>query len=178
MERSPHLDNDLTVSIAGLERGSRPISSAISASDLQDLAPEFRDTIELDGEIRRVGQRFYVHANVSATATMICDRSLKEFMEPIERSIDLVYELDADLARSQRGTDLADVDIRGLDPDARQIDLADDVRQELALGLPMKRIAPQYREKELEEIYPELRQSEDTTDDRWEALNKLRGNQT
>ena len=178
MERTAHLDNDLTVSIIGLDQGSRRFSATIPAADLEGIAPEFRDDIVLDGEIRRLGQRFYVHADISGIATMICDRSLDVFKESIDRVVDLVYELDADLARDQRGKDLAEVDIRGLEPDARSIDLQDDVRQELALGLPMKRIAPQHRDQNIEDIYPELRRSEDATDDRWEALKKLRGNQS
>ena len=178
MERTAHLDNDLTVSIIGLEQGSRRISAIVSATDLEGIAPEFRDDIELDGEIRRLGQRFYVHAGITATATMVCDRSLDEYTESIERIVDLVYELNSDLAREQQGKDLAEVDIRGLEADARSIDLKEDVRQELSLGLPMKRIAPQHRDQDIEDIYPELRRSEDATDDRWEVLKKLRGNQS
>ena len=50
------------------------------------------------------------------------------------------------------------------------IDLSDEVRQELALSLPMKRIAPEFRDKEWEDIAPEVATE---IDDRWKALKGL-----
>lgn len=145
---------------------------------IKDLGAEFQRTILITGSVRRVSHRFYLDISVDTTADLVCDRSLELYTEHVERQINAVYELNADLAQEQRGLDLADVDIRGLHPDAQWIDVSEDVRQELMLGLPMKRIAPQYREQSIEQIFPDLASGEIEPDSRWEALQKLRGKQS
>lgn len=178
MERSLYRNDDLSISIAGLDSGSRSFSASVMAKEVSSLASVFQGAIEIEGTVRRLGSRFYVDASVAAPATLVCDRSLEQYVEQIECDLSMMYELDAEMAIEQKGKDLADQDVRGLLPDAQYIDLSEDVRQELALGLPMKRIAPQYRNQSIEEIFPGLQQSEDQPDSRWEALNKLRGNKS
>ena len=64
--------------------------------------------------------------------------------------------------------------------DATVIDITDEVRQELMVHLPMRRVAPKYRDKELTELFPELegRDAEapqpDVVNDQWAALRKLK----
>lgn len=173
--RSLHHDNSARVSIAGLSRGSRDVQLRLDATVIPGLGPEFQGTVDVDGTVRRVGNRFYVDLVVSSPATLECDRSLESFSEAIERHLSFVYEVDSDLAHEQQGMDLNDVDVRGILPDAQWLDLTEDIRQELTLGLPMKRVAPQYRNQQLEEIFPTLSDAkEEPADDRWEALKRLR----
>ena len=178
MERSLHRNKDLQLSISGLEEGSRRYAVTVHSSVIEGCAPEFAGDVSVEGTIRKLGVRYYVQLAITADATLVCDRSLETYTEPVERRIDVVFELDSTLAAEQEGVDLADVEIRGLFQDAQVIDVSDDVRQELALGLPMKRIAPQYRNQTIEEIFPDLQQSEDQPETRWEVLNKLKDRQS
>ncbi len=173
-----HLGHDLRIDIAGLEHGSRAIDHEVEPSGIKDLSAEFLRPILITGSVRRVNHRFYLDIRIATIADLVCDRSLEPYTESVDRQISAVYELNGELAQEQRGQDLADVDIRGLYPDAQWIDVSEDVRQELMLGLPMKRIAPQYREQSIEQIFPDLTAGEVEPDSRWEALEKLRGKQS
>lgn len=182
MERSLQHDSNVRISIAGFQRGSRAVHVEAHARDIPALGDEFQGELILDGSLRRVGNRIYVDVTVTSPATLQCDRSLEWYSDLVERHLELVYEINADLASEQRHADVSDVPIRGLSPDRQWIDLTDDVRQELMLGLPMKRVAPQYRDRELNEIYPALNDADNSrssqTEDQWAALRTLRGNQS
>jgi uncharacterized metal-binding protein YceD (DUF177 family) len=68
--------------------------------------------------------------------------------------------------------------------DDTTIDLSDEVRQELAISLPMRRIAPQYRTKEFIEIFPAFAEHQPETtneggiDPRWAALQSIKFDST
>lgn len=182
MERSLQHDSNVRISIAGFQRGSRSVHLESHARDIPALGDEFQGVVTMDGSLRRVGNRIYVEVTVTAPASLQCDRSLESYSDLVERHLELVYEVDADLASEQRDTDLSDVAIRGLSPDRQWIDLTEDVRQELMLGLPMKRVAPQYRDRDLVDLFPSLNdvdeQKPSPSDDQWAALRTLRGNQS
>lgn len=182
MERSLQQGSGLQLSIAGFHGGSRDVDITIPAQNVPAIGAQFNGVITVTGTMRRVGNRIYVDVMVESPAELECDRSLTLYTEVIQRHVALVYEVDSDLALEQRDADLSEVEIRGIAPDRQWIDLTDDVRQELLLGLPMKRVAPEYRDQELTELYPSLLNgSSDASipsDDRWDALRKLRGNQS
>jgi uncharacterized metal-binding protein YceD (DUF177 family) len=63
-----------------------------------------------------------------------------------------------------------------LHEDDQEIDISEQIRQELMLNLPMKRIAPEYRDKTIEELYPEFldsNQNNSQIDERWKGLEGL-----
>lgn len=170
----------ITVHIQGLQDGQVPIDITVPASSINAHAPEFVNDIRVHGTMTKVGRRYAVAAHVDATARLICDRSLEPFDEPIAVRIDLDFEVDTQRAMGRTSDDpWDDDDIIPIREDDKEIDLTDQVRQELVVHLPMRRVAPKYRDKDIEDIYPELadRTSDDDVappDDTWAALRNLK----
>ncbi|HCN05888.1 MAG TPA: hypothetical protein DIS79_09725 [Bacteroidetes bacterium] len=177
----PDLTTVISIDIIGLQDGSHPIALDISAADIPGLSPEYVGSVVIDGTLHKIGKRFQLDTEVEATARLVCDRSLEEYDEQIVTELGLDFVVDSALALKQEGhlDELDDDDVRGLRDDARTLDITDDVRQLLILGLPMKRVAPQYRTAELTDIHPILgsdssESSSDTIDDRWAALKDIK----
>ena len=66
---------------------------------------------------------------------------------------------------------------RGIGEDDRTLDITEDVRQVLTVAIPMQHIAPQFRDVPLEDLYPTLKDSRDSSelvDDPWAALQQLK----
>jgi hypothetical protein len=64
------------------------------------------------------------------------------------------------------------------------INITDEIRQELGVMMPLKRISPKYRGKELSDIFPSFADDDDKTisttnqeqplDPRWAALQSIK----
>jgi uncharacterized metal-binding protein YceD (DUF177 family) len=69
--------------------------------------------------------------------------------------------------------------------DEKFIDLTDDIREELIVHLPMKRVSPEFRDKSFEDVFPQYSGSDNKKskkkkdheiDDRWSALKNIKLN--
>lgn len=153
------------------------------ASKIPGLAPEFVGSIHAKGVLKKLGSRYVVDGEASATARLVCDRSTEEYEESISASFSIVFEVDHVLAAQQKGHEgeLDDEDVRGIREEDKVIDIADDVRQVLTVAIPFRRVAPAYRDKSLNEIHssdwerdPADVDLPNEVDDRWSALAKLK----
>jgi uncharacterized metal-binding protein YceD (DUF177 family) len=171
----------IDISIVGIRDGNHPFAMTVRASDIPGLSSEFTHDVVVEGLMQKhVGGRYTVFATAAATARLICDRSLEEYDEPLEASFELEYRVDTALAAEQRGriAELDDEEVRGLRDDDKAIDITEDVRQVLTLAIPARRVAPAYRDKNLDEIFPSIKgrdaeQPSNDVDDRWEALKNI-----
>lgn len=174
VERKNRSPGVIAISLVGLTNEQREFESIVPARAIQGLVPEFSDTVSVVGTVQRVGRKVHVTYTVTANATLVCDRSLEEFTELISVHVSLDYAFDGELYNRQLGTEVEPDEIRGLREDAQEIDLTDDVRQDLVVALPMKRISPRYRSEEIgsnNEINEHHGRVE--IDERWAALKKL-----
>lgn len=170
----------IDISIVGIRDGHHPFSETVQAREIPGLGPEFQRDVHVEGVLQKQSGRYSVSASVAAVARLMCDRSLEEFDEPLEASFDLEYRVDSALAAEQRGriAELDDEEVRGLRDDEKAIDITEDVRQVLMLAIPARRVAPAYRDKNLDEIFPSIKgrdaeQPSKDVDDRWEALKNI-----
>jgi uncharacterized protein len=170
----------IDTTIVGIRDGHHPFSETVPASEIPGLPPEFRSEVRVEGVLQRQSGRYVLSASVAAVARLTCDRSLEEYDELIETSFDLEYRVDTALATLQRGriAELDDEEVRGLRDDEKAIDITEDVRQVLTLAIPSRRVAPAYRDKHLDEIFPSIKgrdaeQPSNDVDDRWEALKNI-----
>jgi uncharacterized metal-binding protein YceD (DUF177 family) len=127
----------------------------------------------------RLGHRYTLKGKSECTARMICDRSLQEFDEKIQCDFSLVYRADTKLflESGKNPNNENEIIIR---EDYKYIEISTEVIEHLALNLPMKRVAPEFRDKEITEIFPELSSdrivSENSVDDRWTKLKDFKIN--
>ncbi|MDZ4746603.1 MAG: DUF177 domain-containing protein [bacterium] len=169
------------IDITGMRDGQHNVETSHPVSDITGLGPEYTGTVDITGVVVRRGPKFTVIVTCDANAHLVCDRSLEEYDEPITFDLDLDFVTDSSLASTQRKVPeaLDDEAVRAIRDEDNYIDLTEDIRQELTVALPMRRVAPAYRDKNLEEIFPAIAESDkgpsdETADGRWEALKKLK----
>lgn len=152
------------VPIAPLPLGLHQETLQPSAESL-GLDPDVFSDVAVDLTLDIAERRVLAAYRVTATARLECDRTLALYDEPIEGSHSVLFSADAE------GDD---DDVAVLGADALAIDLTDPVRDTLLLALPLRRVSPEAEAAELETAYGGPGEDE-PADDRWAALQALRG---
>lgn len=154
------------VSLSHLSDGLHAETHTPSADDL-GLDPDvFSDiTVELRLDVR--DRRVLAQYDVSATATLECDRTLAMYPQPLDGSHAVLFV--------PPGPDLADDDddVQPLATDATEIDLTDAVRDTLLLSVPQRHVSPEGEAIELDTAFG-ADDDETSSDTRWDALRALR----
>ncbi len=176
----------LQIMVKGIGDGTYDIDTACAVGRLKGIYPEFYGDVTLEGQLKVLGNRYTVVAKVSCMAKLLCDVSLEDYKEEISAEIEIAYLANTDLYYTQKEQDDDDYEREiVIHEDDKFIDLTDEVTQQLNVSLPMKRVSPKYRDKDIEDIYPEYTESNDEEDkkdqnddidERWSALKKLKLN--
>jgi uncharacterized metal-binding protein YceD (DUF177 family) len=121
---------------------------------------------------------------------LICDRSLEEFFEPLDLKEKIIFKYGEEEQEINE-------DVYMITRDTPKINVAQFIYEFVLLGLPAKRIHPDYRtemdeddyegegmyayidgdtfeDEETEEEINSEKQEEESTDPRWELLKKLK----
>lgn len=171
----------INIFIKGLKDGVHEVELSEPAEPIECLADEFFGEIDLEGELRVIGNRFSFTGTARCNAELVCDRTLKKFVETIEADISLSYLI------ATSGIDMEEVENdekeRVIAKEDKYINITKDVCEELILNIPMKKIAPKVRDKEFEDIYPQYSakkkrkdKDESEIDERWKALKDIKIN--
>jgi len=167
--------------IQGIKDGLHDVGLKASVIDIPDMFPEFFGEITVSGKIRKFGSRYTLIARAECKANLVCDLSLEDYEDLITIELNASYLASSLLKGKMADGNMGEKEENIISEDAKSIDISNLLREEFALNLPMKRIAPQYRDKSYEEMYPEYAGhsdagTEDTTDDRWAPLKKIKLN--
>jgi uncharacterized protein len=164
----------VSITIQGIKDGQRDIDIEAGVEEVEGMFPEFIGNLTVKGKLIKLGSRYSVIAEVECLARLTCDLSLQEFDEPIKAELKFSYLANTDLWRLRTSDDYADNEERLISEDSKVLDITKDIMEQLAVNLPMKRIAPEFRGKSFEEIHPELTDKKSEIDDHWEALKNLK----
>jgi len=165
----------LKISIRTLKDGDNPVELSEKSEKIDGFFGEFFGIVNFTGIVKRQGDRYIVKGMASCQANLICDLSNENFIETIETEINAVYVVNNILFEQNKDTYY---ELHGeiyMRDDDLFIDITEEVKQELIISLPLKRIAPAYRDKKIEDLYPQYinTSNEQPEDSRWEALKKL-----
>lgn len=176
----------ITIPIQGMGDGIHNVMITVPVENIEGMFPEFFGNVVVEGQIQKVGTRYNFTGTAECQASLTCDRSLIDYSEPIKAEITASYMANSNLLKVADES-AGDDKVQLIRDDQKEIDITEAVREELAVNLPMKRIAPEYREKELDEIFPEVAAKsaddadtskkplkEEDVDERWAALKKLK----
>lgn len=135
------------------------------ASDL-DLDPEVFSNIQVNLEVKQSDDTLRVIIGVQSDAFLECDRTLKEFVMPIRNTHELLLlrhgqEPDAEVTTEQLE----------LEPRQRVLDLTSIARDALILAIPVRRVAPEAEELQIQTIFGAPAEE---SDHRWSALLAMR----
>ncbi len=172
----------IKIYIQGLKDGNYPIDTSCLASEIPGIFPEFSGEVKFTGEMKVFGKRIYIEGKASCNADLICDRTLTEFKKQIEAEIKIDYLLKSYGVRHK--VEEGDKEERIISEDLKYIDITEEIREELVINLPMKRVAPEYEDKEFEEIFSEYTNKKNPAianqvsiiDERWAPLKNLKIN--
>jgi len=165
----------LKLRIHGIKDGESDFTLEDESLNIKDLPEEFFGNIVVEGKLTKIGKRYTIVGNVKCNAKLICDVSLEEYIEEIVAKFEYSFIVNNDLylllrEKGEFENENGEIIIH---EDDQYLDISEEIRQELILNIPMKKVAPTYRGKSLSEIYPDL-DIEEEIDPRWSELKKLK----
>ncbi|GAB5465379.1 MAG: hypothetical protein Kapaf2KO_08150 [Candidatus Kapaibacteriales bacterium] len=164
----------MKVFIQDIKSGKKEFNLEVDSQSLKKLYEEYRGVVKAEGELTVHSNRYTLIGIASGTATLECDLSLKEYEENVEAE----FSIEAIKSESIDEEDTEDEKIY-VSEDDKYIDISDSIAEVLSLALPMKRRAPGYEDKTMEDIYPELSEDNKSDDGRpnpWEGLKDIKLN--
>ncbi|OGU15331.1 MAG: hypothetical protein A2X61_12615 [Ignavibacteria bacterium GWB2_35_12] len=178
----------IKIYIQSIEDGLHDIDMSIPVEEVVELYPEYFGNIHLVGKLRKFGKRYTFTGSANCKAALVCDMSLKNFTKEISANLNVSYLADTFLFQmsshsvTNKKSESDEIIIAEED---KYIDLTSEIREELAVSMPMKRVAPEYEGKNFEDIYPQYSPNSQTKkkkvkkgeiDDRWAPLKKIKLN--
>jgi len=120
----------LRVDIRELRGGPVATTGTIQASDplLQGLEVALAEPLRVSGTLEATGRGdYYWRGRLDGAVNTVCRRCLREFVMPVDASVDALFTADQDLQD--------DPSVYPLPEQASQVDVTGAVREELALGV-------------------------------------------
>lgn len=166
----------LKLRIHGIKDGESGFAIEEDSKKITDLPNEFFGIISVEGKLTKIGKRYTVVGSARCQAKFVCDLSLEEYDEEIIANFDYSYTVNNELYHMLK--EKGDLENENgeiiIHEDDQYIDLSEELRQELILNIPMKKVAPMYRNKNLKDIYPDFNVEDEEIDPRWSELKKLK----
>jgi len=166
----------LFVDIVGLKNGRHHFEIK-SEIDKKLKTKEIVNPIEVTGELIVHGDNIYIDGKASTDMRLKCDLSLEDYSEYIETDIKIT------LSKRQDSVDFASTEsdednIIYISDEQKKVDISEIVVQELLVKIPMKKVAPQYRDKKIEDIHPSVNKDIDKEEGQspFDVLKKLNNN--
>ena len=154
----------LRVDLAPLALGLHEVELTPSAADL-DLDPEVFDDIAVALRLDVAERRVRADYATRAVATLECDRTLAQYRQVVEGTHEVLFT-SAPIADDVE-------DVYPLPDQGHEVDLTEPVRDTILLSLPLRRVAPEAEDAEIQMSFGGSDEDE-PTDHRWDALRRLR----
>jgi uncharacterized metal-binding protein YceD (DUF177 family) len=168
----------LKIDIYNLKDGVYPVSETCDSKSLTNLPSEFIGEVKFEGKIRKVSNRFEISGKINCDSILTCDISLESYHQMIESELHLTALQGVALADR-----IEDDDVVYVADDDKFVDLSTISVETLIIALPMKRVAPQYRDKEFSQLFPEFSADSEIESGKsngntsaWDALKNIKIN--
>jgi uncharacterized metal-binding protein YceD (DUF177 family) len=166
----------LFVDIAGLKSGKHYFEIE-SELDNRLKTNELVSSVSVSGELRVYGDDIYLEGVASSEMKLKCDLSLEDYTEIINADIKINIKKRQDSVYENQNNDDSD-NTTLINDEQQKVDISDIVAQELLVNIPMKKVAPHYRDKEIEEIHPSIKNDSEKEEGQspFDVLKKLNNN--
>lgn len=162
--------------IVEIPEGESRRQLTLSGDDL-DLSPHTFEGGEITLLFYRTLHFIRVNFEVQADVTLTCDRSLEDYVQPIDSDYEVVFKVDV-----REETEDENGAVRRFNFSSNSIDVGDEVRDTIALNIPVKKVHPKFINEDgsVEEFdtksYGEAPEDSDEQqiDSRWEKLKELK----
>ena len=156
----------LKIDIRSLKTGPHELEFDVDPVDLGLEEQSFRD-IHVSARLDIDERHIFVRFRVTAVASLLCDRTLVDFDQPVRGSYQANFVQPGDIEPENE-----DDSLFPLTAGQEDIDLTDIVRDTLMLSVPIRKIAPGAEDKDIPTSFGEATESD--FDPRWGPLAKLR----
>lgn len=155
------------INIKGLGNGKHKIE--LNPQRLEnDKFPEISNDIIISGSLDILDERIIFNGKVKTELNLVCDLSLENYNETID------FDFKINVVQSSNESDINDLNSITM-KDENSFDITDYILQEIAVRIPMKKVSPKHKNKNINDIYPELNK-ETTPNNNWEKLKNLKLN--
>lgn len=166
----------LEFNITEIPEGESRRTVDLSDEDL-DLSPYNFSGAEVDLEFYRTLHFIRVNFHVDSDVELICDRSLKPYIQSIEADYEVVFKVDV-----QEETEDENGAIRRFNFSSNTLSVEDEVRDTIVLNIPIKKLHPKFLDEEGNPKDFDTKRfgdvdkddESDKIDPRWEKLKKLK----
>lgn len=166
----------MKIRIIGLDEGNHPLD--IQEEKLRMSGNDYVfDNVGLVGELIIHANKVNLKGSLEANIDLNCDRSGKDFTENIKKEVDYVFKFDT------KAIEILDDDIDNslFKLEGNQLIISDLIYEELLLSVPLKKIAPEYRDVDFEKLFPDFTAKIDKKVEKkdastWNELKKLNFN--
>lgn len=163
----------LEIDITSFQSGVHHVELSPDPDEV-DVDPDTFSDIHVLARLDCHRDRILVGLDAHATATLTCDRTRRDYDQPLEGTYQVLFGPERMVGAESDNFD----EVRVLDPTDRAIDVTDLVRDTLLLAVPQRKIAPGAEEEDIQMQFgtPEHdgEDAQDDIDPRWEALRELR----
>jgi uncharacterized protein len=121
----------LRINISKLSEGTHQHSLRATPEEV-GLDSRFTKELEIEATLQKTSRQFYMRVEVKAGGTFTCDRCLEDFQQDISSGYGVMFVSEQDSVEGDGE------EVQVLSPDSTHVDLAEDVRQFVILGLPQK----------------------------------------
>jgi uncharacterized metal-binding protein YceD (DUF177 family) len=169
--------HDCTIEIAGLKLGAHTDAFSLGKDRFVEANPELLEDIDLQVSLALQKSETMVEVALvlSGTMTLVCDRTLRTFQEPIELSERLFFQF------GEQEEELSE-QVFTIPYQTQQLDLWPVLYDLVSLSVPIKKLHPDCRSEEDwhyqsgGEHWEEDADGTESADPRWEALKNLKFN--
>ena len=167
----------MKIRIHGIEDGKHKIELKENVKNIPYFFTEFVDDTQITGVLTKSKNRFHFVGTAKCNAKLICDFSLEEFIEEISADIQINFIANTALFYLQKNNAKETKEI-AVHEDDEFFDISTEVKDALAVSIPMKRVAPKYKGKTFADVFPQLankneNQNNEIADSRWEKLKHI-----
>jgi len=165
----------MKIRIHGIQDGKHQIELKENVKNIPCFFPEYIDEVQVSGFLTKSKNRFNFVGTAKCNAKLICDISVEEFIEEISVDVHINFIADTTLFYFQKNSS-KEIEEIVVHEDDEYFDLSDEVKDILAVSIPMKRISPQYKGKTFAEICPQFsneNKDKEVADERWQALKNI-----
>ena len=150
----------LLLNVHGLSNGKHFVEISGKA-DGEFESEVINSEVFVEGSLRVHNDKLILKGKARTIANLICDLSVEKFQEEIEAEIEIIVMKGM---KEEYRSEL-DENTIFIGEEEKIANITEIVLQELLVKIPMKKVAPKYRGKEIEDIYPKLK------DDKKEGLS-------
>jgi uncharacterized protein len=167
----------MKIQVGGLSEGIHEYEFEVAPEEL-NLGESFSGSVLVKASLDKSVHQIALQAAISSTGHFACDRCVREFDLPIKTSYRMFYVMEG----SEEGA-IDPTEMQVIPHGVSTINLSDDVRQTVVIGIPLKLLCT----PDCRGLCPECGRdrnaqqcscSSTIVDSRWEGLEQLRRNET